>query len=188
MKALIEKCGGKEVFTRRLDTYFTHEHWNQRWFMGLFQVSNEPGFLTPCLYNYVGRPDRTAEIVRHILKERYNTTREGIPGNDDSGSMSSWYVFHSLGFYPNAGQNLYLISSPVFEEVTIHLENGKTLQIKAKNAGAKNIYIQSAKWNGVPFDENYLRHTDIADGGVLEFVMGAKPSQWGRMVKLKQFF
>ena len=112
VNALIEKCGGKEPFTRRLDTYFSHEKWDQRWYMGLFQISNEPGFLTPTLYNYVGRPDKTAEVVRKTLKERYNTTKEGIPGNDDSGSMSSWYVFHALGFYPNTGQNLYLISVP----------------------------------------------------------------------------
>lgn len=179
MKSLIEKCGGKEQFTRRLDTYFTHERWDQRWFMGLFQISNEPGFLTPTLYNYVGRPDRTAEIVRQTLRERYNSTKEGIPGNDDSGSMSAWYVFHSLGFYPNAGQNLYLISSPTFEEASIYLENGKTLLIKAKRASEKNIYVQSVKLNGEPLDDCFFRHTDIANGGILEFVMGSKPSKWG---------
>ena len=81
--------------------------------------------MTPTLYNYVGRPDKTAEVVRKTLKERYNATKEGIPGNDDSGSMSSWYVFHALGFYPNTGQDLYLISSPTFEEAVIHLENGE---------------------------------------------------------------
>lgn len=179
MKMLIEKCGGNEAFARRLDTYFTHEKWDQRWFMGLFQISNEPGFLTPCLYNYVGRPDKTAEVVRRTLRERYNTTREGIPGNDDSGSMSSWYVFHALGFYPNAGQDIYLISSPTFPEAEITFEDGKTLKIIAKKAGDKNIYIQSAKLNGKPFDTPYLRHADLVAGGVLEFVMGSKPSGWG---------
>ena len=149
VNALIEKCGGKEQFTRRLDTYFSHEKWDQRWYMGLFQISNEPGFLTPTLYNYVGRPDKTAEVVRKTLKERYNATKEGIPGNDDSGSMSSWYVFHALGFYPNTGQDLYLISSPTFEEAVIHL------------------------------DACSFKHTDIANGGTLEFVMGSKPSKWG---------
>lgn len=176
---LIEKCGGKEQFTRRLDTYFSHEKWDQRWFMGLFQISNEPGFLAPALYNYVGRPDRTAEIVRKTLKERYKATKEGIPGNDDSGSMSSWYVFHALGFYPNAGQDLYLISSPTFEEAVIHLENGKDLTIKAKKAGDKNIYVQSVKLNGEPLNACSFKHTDIANGGTLEFVMGSKPSKWG---------
>lgn len=178
--ALIEKCGGPENFIKRLDTYFTHEKWDQRWFMGMFQISNEPGFLTPVLYNYAGRPDRTAEIVRKTLRERYSTGKDGIPGNDDSGSMSSWYVFHSLGFYPNAGQDLYLISSPTFEEAEIALENGRILKITAKNASAKNIYVQSARLNGKPLEGNSFRHTDIANGGSLEFVMGSKPSKWGR--------
>ena len=179
VNALIEKCGGKEQFTRRLDTYFSHEKWDQRWYMGLFQISNEPGFLTPTLYNYVGRPDKTAEVVRKTLKERYNATKEGIPGNDDSGSMSSWYVFHALGFYPNTGQDLYLISSPTFEEAVIHLENGRDLSIKAKKASDKNIYVQSVKLNGEPLDACSFKHTDIAKGGTLEFVMGSKPSKWG---------
>lgn len=122
MKSLIQKCGGEEIFTQRLDTFFTHKIWDQRYHIGLFQIANEPGFLIPSLYNYVNRQDKTAEIVRYILKNRYKTTRDGIPGNDDSGSMSAWYAFHSIGFYPNAGQDTYLISSPVFNTVTIHLE------------------------------------------------------------------
>ena len=138
---LIEKCGGKEKFINRLDTYFTHERWDQRWFMGLFQISNEPGFLVPTFYNYAGRPDKTAEVVRKTLQTRYNTTREGIPGNDDSGSMSSWYIFHALGFYPNAGQDVYLISSPLFQEVIISLENGKELKIVAKIGVGSDILI-----------------------------------------------
>lgn len=105
--------------------------------MGLFQISNEPGFLTPTLYNYVGRPDKTAEVVRKTLKERYNTTKEGIPGNDDSGSMSSWYVFHALGFYPNTGQDLYLISSPTFEEAVIHLKMGEIYRSRRRKPAIK---------------------------------------------------
>ena len=181
---LIEKCGGKEKFINRLDTYFTHERWDQRWFMGLFQISNEPGFLVPTFYNYAGRPDKTAEVVRKTLQTRYNTTREGIPGNDDSGSMSSWYIFHALGFYPNAGQDVYLISSPLFQEVIISLENGKELKIVAKNANDKNIYIQSAKLNGQELNRCWFRHTDISDGGSLEFIMGNKPSKWGQSGEL----
>ena len=115
---------------------------------------------------------------------RYNTTREGIPGNDDSGSMSSWYIFHALGFYPNAGQDVYLISSPLFQEVIISLENGKELKIVAKNANDKNIYIQSAKLNGQELNRCWFRHTDISDGGSLEFIMGNKPSKWGQSGEL----
>lgn len=144
----------------------------------MFQISNEPGFLIPVLYNYVNRQDKTASIVRYILKNRYKTTRDGIPGNDDSGSMSAWYVFHSLGFYPVAGQDVYLISSPVYKEAKVHLENGKILKIVAKKNNDKNIYVQSVKLNGKPLDKNWFRHADIKDGGTLEFVMGDKPSAW----------
>ena len=179
---LVELCGGKDRFIERLNTFFSYEHegWNQKNFMGLYQISNEPGFFVPCLYNYVGRPDKTAEVVRRLLREKFNDTRSGIPGNDDSGSMSAWYVFHSLGFFPNAGQDIYLISSPVFEEATLLLEGGKKFVVKAKNANEQNIYIQSAKLNGKALNEGFIRHQDIMNGGVLEFVMGSKPSQWGR--------
>lgn len=177
---LIEKCGGKEKFIQRLDTYFTHEKWDQRWFIGLFQVSNEPGFLVPVYYNYVGRPDKTAEITRKTLATKYNMTRSGLPGNDDSGSMSSWYIFHSLGFYPNAGQNIYLISSPVFEKATIKLDVGKEFIIKAHNADRNNIYIQSARLNGKELRRCWLTHEEIIKGGILEFVMGDKASTWGQ--------
>lgn len=178
MKTLIEKCGGEEKFVHRLDTFFTHKEGDQRWLIGMFQISNEPGFLIPVLYNYVNRQDKTASIVRYILKNRYKTTRDGIPGNDDSGSMSAWYVFHSLGFYPVAGQDVYLISSPVYKEAKVHLENGKILKIVAKKNNDKNIYVQSVKLNGKPLDKNWFRHADIKDGGTLEFVMGDKPSAW----------
>lgn len=175
---LIEFCGGKDMFMKRLDTYFTYEKWDQRFYMGLFQISNEPGFLVPCYYNYVNRPDKTAEITRKVLKTRYKVTKDGIPGNDDSGSMSSWYVFHSLGFYPNAGQDVYLISSPIFEEAVLTLENGKELKITAKNVSDKNIYVQSVKLNGRDLDRCWLKHSEIGNGATLEFVMGNKKSDW----------
>lgn len=178
MRELIHKCGGEERFVQRLDTFFTHKMGDQRWFLGMFQIANEPGFLAPVLYNYANRQDKTAAIVRHILEHRYTTGRDGIPGNDDSGSMSAWYAFHALGFYPNAGQDVYLISSPVFRTADIRLGNGKTLKITAKNNSDRNIYVQSVKLNGRPLDRNWFRHADIQDGGTLEFVMGDRPSAW----------
>ena len=180
MKSLIARCGGQERFTQRLDTFFTHNNGDQRWLIGMYQIANEPGFLAPSLYNYVNRQDKTARLVRYILAERYKTTRDGIPGNDDSGSMSAWYVFHSLGFYPNAGQDVYLISSPVFRKATLHLENGRTLRITARNNSDRNIYVQSVRLNGKPLGNNWFRHSDIKDGGTLEFVMGPEPSGWSR--------
>ncbi len=176
---LIELCGGKDTFIDRLDTFFSYQRSNRRGYIGLFQISNEPSFLIPCLYNYAGRPDKTAEITRRALREQYNTTRTGLPGNDDSGSMSAWYIFHALGFFPNAGQDIYLFSSPIFEEATIFFENKNKLEIRAKNASEANIYIQSVKLNEKPINVNFIKHSDLISGGTLEFVMGPKPSKWG---------
>ena len=179
MDGLIARCGGKEMFLKRLDTYFTHaEKFDQNHYIGLFQVSNEPGFLVPTLYNYVNRPDKTAEIVRRVLSTKYSTQPWGLPGNDDSGSMSAWYAFHAMGFFPNAGQDVYLISSPVFTKTTIKLENGKTFEILAPETNATNIYVQSVKLNGEPLNRCWLKHEEIINGGTLEFVMGDKPSDW----------
>jgi putative alpha-1,2-mannosidase len=94
--------------------------------------------------------------------------------------MSAWYIFQSLGFFPNAGQDLYLITSPVMQEATLKFENGHNLIIRAKNASDQNIYIQSASLNGKPLNQCFFRHTDIASGGLLEFVMGPKPSTWAQ--------
>lgn len=185
MRRLIEKMGGKEQFTKRLDTYFTEKFPGKRdelliytKMVGLCQISNEPCFLTPSLYAYVGQPYKTAKIVRGIMSSQYTTARDGVPGNDDSGSMGAWYAFHCLGFYPNAGQDVYLISSPVFEKVSLSLEDGKKMVIIAKNANRKNIYVQSCKLNGKSLDRCWLRHSEIANGGELEFVMGPEPSDW----------
>lgn len=185
MRRLIEKAGGKEAFTKRLDTYFTQSFPGKRddllfytRLVGMCQISNEPSFLAPSLYCYVNQPWKTARIVRQILATQYNSTRSGVPGNDDSGSMGAWYAFHAMGFYPNAAQDVYLISSPVFPKVTITLENGKQVVITAKNAGEKNIYVQSCRFKGKPFNNCWFRHSDIADGATIEFVMGDQPSLW----------
>jgi predicted alpha-1,2-mannosidase len=170
MKKLIETCGGEKEFVKRLDTFFNE---------GFYNVNNEPGFLTPCLYIYAGRPEKTAERIRKIINENYNTSRSGLPGNDDSGAMSAWFAFHAMGFFPVAGQDLYLIGSPQFEETTIQLGNGATFKIIAKNTSKANIYVQSAALNGKPFNQAWFRHTDIKKGAVLELVMGEKPSEWG---------
>lgn len=170
VKTLIGKCGGNERFVARLDTFFNKKYYN---------IWNEPGFLTPCLYNYAGRQDKTAYMVDKIIKQNYNTSRKGVPGNDDSGSMASWYAFHAMGFFPNAGQDVYLISKPTFEKTTINLENGKQFTIIAKKLTDKNIYIQSATLNGKPYAKNWFTHKEILNGGVFEFEMGSKPTSWG---------
>jgi predicted alpha-1,2-mannosidase len=168
---LIEECGGEKAFIQRLDTFFIKDYYN---------VSNEPGFLTPCLYIWTGRQDKTSERVRKIIRNHYDNTRAGIPGNDDSGSMSSWVAFHLMGFYPNAGQDVYLITAPHFEKTTIHLKDGKTFVIEAKNLSDENIYVKSARLNGKPLNRAWFRHTEIKNGGTLELEMSDEPSGWGK--------
>lgn len=166
---LIRRHGGARAFEAKLDSMFIGKYYTQ---------SNEPDIHVPYLYNYVGAQHRTAEVVRSLLSTRYSTRRAGLPGNDDSGCMSSWYIFSAMGFYPIAGQSFYLIGSPVFDKVTIALENGKKFIVQAVNNSEANKYIQRAYLNGRALDRSWIDHSEIARGGVLRFEMGDKPSGW----------
>lgn len=174
---LIEKCGGPERFEARLDTFFDE---------GLFNVNNEPSFLSPCLYHWIGKPYRSSDRIRDIIAASYNDGPVGLPGNDDSGAMSSWLAFHLTGLYPNAGQDYYLINAPLLEETTFRLGNGKTFTISAKGLSDKNKYIQSATLNGNAYPYSAIRHEDIMTGGELILNMGKKHSGWGRLMLSNQ--
>jgi predicted alpha-1,2-mannosidase len=167
---LIQQSGGRQRFGNRLDAFFDVP--------GRYDVGNEPGFLAPYLYIWAGRHDKTAERVREIVAKNFHAGRQGLPGNDDSGAMSSWYAFGVMGIFPNAGQDVYLIGSPAIPEVTFHLNNGKTFAIEAKNASAANKYVIAATLNGVPLDRAWFRHEDILHGGRLVLTMAAKPGAW----------
>jgi predicted alpha-1,2-mannosidase len=171
--ALIAKSGGREAFRARLDTLFDKKFYN---------VANEPSFLTPSLYHWLGRPDLSSQRIRQIIAQSYNATPTGLPGNDDSGAMSSWLAFQMMGLYPNAGQSYYLLNSPLVKQTTLHQENGKDFQIIAKNLSATNVYIKSARLNGKPFKQAWLEHRDIVKGGALIFEMAAKPLDWGTQI------
>jgi alpha-1,2-mannosidase, putative len=175
MRRLIEMAGGDKEFVRRLDWTFLHGH---------FDVTNEPGFLLPVLYNYAGRPDKTADAVHMILEKDFSATRAGIPGNDDSGAMSSWLIFSTLGIFPVAGQDVYLISTPSIPDASLSLGNGKKLRIVAKNLdpAGLNRYVQSATLNGVDLPNAWFRHDQIKDGATLVLTMGPAPSNWGKAV------
>ncbi len=125
---LIEACGGREAFIKRLDTFFANGHYN---------VANEPSFMTPYLYHWAGRPDLSVARIQQIVRENYDDSPNGLPGNDDSGAMSSWLVFNMMGIYPVAGQNLYLVGSPMIPAYTIHLSNGKDLKV-VRTVNARN--------------------------------------------------
>lgn len=142
-----------------------------------FELGNEPGFLTPYLYIYAGRHDKTTEIVRELLND-FKVGDTGLPGQDDSGAMSAWYIFSSMGIFPVAGQNLYLIGSPVLPATTIDLGNNKTFKIIASNVSAENKYVSKALLNEKPLNRAWLKHEEIVNGGTLQLFMGYKPAKW----------
>ena len=159
------------MFRKRLDTFFDE---------GFYNVNNEPSFLTPCLYHWIGRPDLTGERARQIINENFNDTPLGLPGNDDSGAMSSWLAFHYMGLYPNAGTDYYLLHTPLLPSTTIHLSNGKDFTIVAPRLSDKRRYVQSVKLNGVDYPSSFLTHSQLMEGGVLEYIMSERPSNWGQ--------
>lgn len=165
---LIAKLGGEAGFVAWLDRLFDTDGYEQ---------GNEPDFLAPYLYIHAGRPDRAAERVRHILKAEYKPTHGGLPGNDDAGAMSSWYVWSATGLFPNAGQPFYYIGSPIFERSTFALEGGKTFTVVARGAGDA-IYVTGAKLNGRTIDRAWLTHEELASGGTLELTMAKAPGVW----------
>ncbi len=160
---LIELMGGKEKFNRNLDDFFA---------AGQYWHGNEPGQQIPFLYTYSGQPWKTREIAAKILEEEYNADPGGLSGNDDSGQMSAWYVFASIGFYPVCpGKDEYAVAGPMFEKIIIHLENGNTLTITATGVDSGKNKVKEIKLNGVKIKNNKLTHSEIIKGGALEFVM-----------------
>lgn len=172
---LIEKCGRAADFEKRLDIFFDK---------GFFNVNNEPSFLTPCLYHWLGKPWRSSDRIREIIAKNYNDGPVGLPGNDDSGAMSSWLAFHMIGLYPNAGQDYYLIHTPLLTSTTFHLEGGKEFKVVAEGLSDKNCYIQGVTLNGKDYPYSVLRHKDIMAGGELILKMGKKPGSWGKELGL----
>ena len=170
VKSLIDLSGGRDSFISRLDVFFNNGH---------FQVDNEPSFFTPCLYAYAGRQDKTNSTIRSIIKNNYTAAQDGIPGNDDAGSMSAWVIFNLIGFFPNAGQDVYIITSPHFETVSINMGENKFLKIITHNSSNKNIYIEKATINGNALDRSWFKHNEIKDGATIEFFMGAIPGNFG---------
>jgi predicted alpha-1,2-mannosidase len=171
VQGLINRLGGDEDFVLWLDEFFDKGHYTQ---------GNEPDILAPYLYIHSGRPDRTADRVRQILATRYKSTPAGSPGDDDAGTMSAWYVWGAIGLYPNAGQDYYYIGSPIFTYIELSLGGKSHLVIDAPEASETNCYVQSAKLNGKTLSRAWIYHSEIIRGGLLEFVMGPNPSQWGK--------
>lgn len=167
-------AGGAEAFQKRLDIFFAPSL-GERY---RYDVGNEPGFLTPYLYNWIGQQSNSAKTIRAILPESYHTGVNGLPGNDDSGAMGSFLVFNQLGFFPVAAQDVYLIGSPTFPQSTLKLGNGKTFSVIAENTSPTNVYIQNATWNGKPYHRSWFTHDQLMAGGELRLTMGDRPAHW----------
>lgn len=146
--------------------------------IGQYAHGNEPSHHAAYLYNFVGKPYKTQEIVKQILTKLYSSKPDGLCGNEDCGQMSAWYVFSAMGFYPVCpGNNQYVVGYPLFDRVEVLLENGKKIVI-TKDCSAP--YIQSMKLNGVEMNRSFLTFDDIKDGAVIEFTMGDEPGKtWG---------
>lgn len=193
---LIAIHGGNEIFTSRLEKLFTESSEitgdnvsaDITGLIGQYAHGNEPSHHIAYMFNHANQPWRTQYWARHIMDTQYNTTPNGLSGNEDCGQMSAWYVLSSIGLYPmNPASGEYEIGSPIFEKSTIKLPENKTFMIEAEYVSHTNFYIQSATLNGKPFTKTTLSHQDILKGGTLHFVMGNKPNKnWGIKNKAQQ--
>lgn len=180
---LIGLVGGKERFAQKLDSMFTfHPSADDELplfstgMIGQYAHGNEPSHHVIYLYNKVGQPWKTQKYAAKVMNELYLNTPAGLCGNEDCGQMSAWYVFSAMGFYPVdpvGGQ--YEIGTPLFPEAKLRLANGKTFTVLASKVSKENIYIQSVKLDGKPYDKSYITHEQIMNGSTLELEMASQP-------------
>lgn len=186
VKGLIKLFGSDKAFMSKLDSLFFVEGWagdnaspDMSGMTGQYAHGNEPSHHVIYMYNYAGRPDKAAPMLRKMLNEMYLDQPDGLSGNEDVGQMSAWYIISSVGLYqvdPVGGR--FVIGSPLFDKATVNVGGGKTFTVVAKNNSDKNIYVQSARLNGKTLKNSYVDFNDIRRGGTLELVMGPKPSKW----------
>ena len=192
-QGLINLMGGKKDFNHMLDSVFNvpplfddsyyggviHEiREMQIMNMGNYAHGNQPIQHMIYLYGYSGQPWKTQYWIREVMDKLYNANPDGYCGDEDNGQTSAWYVFSAMGFYPVCpGNNQYVLGTPYFDKMTLHLENGKTMTITAKGNSDETRYVNSMTLNGVPYNHNYLNHTDLMNGGNIEFTMSATPNK-----------
>ena len=186
VKGLIQLFGSDKAFMSKLDSLFFVEGWagdnaspDMSGMTGQYAHGNEPSHHVIYMYNYAGRPDKAAPLLRKMLNEMYLDQPDGLSGNEDVGQMSAWYILSSVGLYqvdPVGGR--FVIGSPLFDKATVNVGAGKTFTVVAKNNSDRNIYVQSARLNGKALKNSYIEFNDIRHGGTLELVMGPKPSKW----------
>ena len=177
---MTELMGGTERALADLDNFFLKTPSNFQW-NSFYNHANEPVHHVPFLYNRLGEPWKTQYQTRFICQNAYKNAVEGLVGNEDVGQMSAWYVLAASGIHPICpGETRFEITSPLFEEVQIQVDNKKTFTIKATNNSVDNIYIQSARLNGKKYTKCYLDYREIMAGGKLELTMGTRINKrWG---------
>ena len=192
-QGLIDLMGGKATFNAMLDSVFNvpplfddsyyggviHEiREMQIMNMGNYAHGNQPIQHMIYLYGYSGEPWKTQYWIREVMDKLYNANPDGYCGDEDNGQTSAWYVFSAMGFYPVCpGSNEYVLGTPYFDKVTLHLENGKTMTITAEDNSADNRYIQAMKLNGMGYGKNYLTHEDLLNVGSIVYTMGSTPNK-----------
>jgi len=184
-QGLIAAFGGRDVFAQKLDALFVQPETTKGMgkvldvtgLIGQYAHGNEPSHHVAYFYPLVGRPGRTAEVVREVCDRFYRNAPDGLSGNDDCGQMSAWYVFSAMGFYPfNPCGGEYVIGAPQVPKITLHFSHkSPTFTIVAKNLSKENKYVKSVTLNGKPVADWKVRHADIMAGGELVFEMCARP-------------
>ena len=185
INGLVSLTGGQDKFAAKLDSMFTYiPAGNEELpifstgMIGQYAHGNEPSHHVIYLYNKVRQPWKAQKYAAQVMHELYFNAPAGLCGNEDCGQMSAWYVFSAMGFYPvNPVSGEYEIGTPLFPEMRLNLDNGKTFTVLAPNVSRENIYIQSVKMNGQPYDKSYITHQQIMDGATIEFVMGNQPGE-----------
>lgn len=179
LAGLIELCGGNEKAEARLDKYFVRldAKYNEEWFAS----GNEPSFHIPWVYNWTGSPYKTQAIVNRIINEQYSSRKDGLPGNDDLGTMGAWYVFACIGLYPEIpGVGGFSVNTPIFESVVLHMKNG---DLVIRGGSEKNIYIHSMKIDGQEYDSTWIDWERLESGAVIEYRTSSRPDRkWGTEV------
>ncbi len=179
LRAVFALMGGNAKVVARLDKFFTELNAGEA--APYFWVGNEPVFSVPWGYDFAGAPWRSQAIVRRVETELFTPQPDGEPGNDDLGAMAAWYVFAALGVYPAIpAVGGFAINSPLFPKASIHLGNGKTIEIVGENASPSTLYVQSLSLNGRPYQHTWISYDDWSGGAKLKFTLGNAPNKdWG---------
>lgn len=191
-QGLIDLMGGKEQFVIMLDSVFSvpplfdesyygqviHEIREMTVMnMGNYAHGNQPIQHMIYLYNYAGQPWKAQYWLREVMNRMYSATPDGYCGDEDNGQTSAWYVFTALGFYPVCpGTDEYVLGAPLFEKAVLHLENGNDVVINAKGNSDENRYVKTMKWNANDYSKNYIKHSELMKGGVIDIQMDSKPN------------